>query len=256
MSQKIYLINIGANLSHARKARSPIFPDGRFEFVSFPGGNPKKGAYPKRLHPYVKKPESTGTHLDPDWENLTYGDCCDNPRAGALARVTVGDIFLFWGLLWKVNPSDQDVWKCRNSDSERGWYLFGAYRISSILKSGELIVNLPTQKDQRRAVKNAHVHNGKVDSRKGTHVFLGDPKRSVQFECAVDLGIRKPDSLLQQVFLSAEGKKLQWKGAPQWHSSTRTCRAVLDCERESNRARAEILRKAILKANSGFDLLA
>jgi ABC-type branched-subunit amino acid transport system substrate-binding protein len=33
---KIFLVNVGANTSHASKARSPIFEDGTFVYVSFP----------------------------------------------------------------------------------------------------------------------------------------------------------------------------------------------------------------------------
>lgn len=30
-------------------------------------------------------------HVDPDWENLTYGDCCDEPRAATLKNARVND---------------------------------------------------------------------------------------------------------------------------------------------------------------------
>src|SRR5438876_2819 len=60
---KVYLINVGANTSHAPCARSPLFNDGKFEFVSFPcDANFLHGArlYGNKLRPFLLLSESCG----------------------------------------------------------------------------------------------------------------------------------------------------------------------------------------------------
>src|SRR5438105_8088325 len=105
---KIYLINVGANLSHQREARSPIFPDGRFEYVSFPDPE-RKTVYPAYARRFVRQDVRT-THPDPDWQGRTYGDFCENRRAKALAKVMERDILLFWGLLWPISNRRANIW--------------------------------------------------------------------------------------------------------------------------------------------------
>src|SRR6266436_5248754 len=119
------------NVSHRHQARSPIFADGKFEFVSFPD-HTNQTRYPAAVRSFVRRGIRT-THLDPDWENLTYGDCCQNPRAKALLSVETDDILLFWGLLWRIDDRRSDIWGCRH----RGWYLLGALRVKLALNSGE-----------------------------------------------------------------------------------------------------------------------
>src|SRR5438093_5093935 len=99
---KIYLINVGANTGHSRKARSPVFPDGTWMYVPFPKNGGKGQPFPHSARPFVRVLPGTKWHLDPDWKGLTYGDCCKNPRARALLSVDRGDILLFWALLWKT----------------------------------------------------------------------------------------------------------------------------------------------------------
>src|SRR5689334_98075 len=96
---KVYLLNIGANTGHKAKARSPVFGDGSFKFVSYPCSQDEGRTYPAEMRPFVHGEEST--HLDPDWEALTYGDYCRNPRASALRDAKENDVLLFWALLWE-----------------------------------------------------------------------------------------------------------------------------------------------------------
>ncbi len=108
---KVYLINVGANSSDSSRARSPIFEDDRFIYVAF--SFKRRGVdghleYPKPTRPFIRNMQGRGTHRDPDWSNLTYGDQCSNRRAAALRRVEVGDILLFWGLLWR---NDGKTWQ-------------------------------------------------------------------------------------------------------------------------------------------------
>jgi Nucleotide modification associated domain 3 len=248
---KIYLINVGANTGHGSKARSPIFGDDKFIFVTFPDGSWGHG-YPTYAKPYVRNVSKT--HLDPNWEALTYGDCCQNPRARALLSAEPNDILLFWALLWRTSHAKTDIWESR----DEGWYLIGALRIAApILKTKEnLKTVLKNNKLIFRAAKNAHVVNGCVEKRDLVRVFLGDPKHSAKFDKAVDLEIYQTDSLLRRSVLTKDGKKINWHQRPHWNSVTRGCRAILDLEIPEQRRRAKMIRDAIRKKNPYFDLLA
>src|SRR3989337_192021 len=70
---KIFLINIGANKSHASIARSPIFPSDQFVYISFPSKRTRGAVcpYPPGARPYLRLSKLRQTHLDPDWEGLT-----------------------------------------------------------------------------------------------------------------------------------------------------------------------------------------
>jgi Nucleotide modification associated domain 3 len=247
---KIYLINIGANLAHATKARCPVFVDraDTFEFVAFPDENCSQ-SYPKPLWRFVRPEWRRCCHLDPDWKHLTYGDNCFNRRARALLSVTKGDILLFWSLLWKVR-NGQEVW----TSTERGWFLIGALRVGRVLFSGHTIRDLPVT--QRSRVKhNAHITGTRVETRPLIRVFIGDPEFSCRFHRAVDLGIYEVDSLLRNTIRCADGRAIQWRRSPRWNSVMRGCRAVLDLDAPEDLRRAKLLRKAIMRANPHFDLL-
>jgi hypothetical protein len=249
---KIYLINVGANSAHVQKARSPFFIDdnGHFEFVGFVDRGCHQ-TFPLRLRRFVRRLWWQHGHLDPDWERLTYGDCCQNPRAKALLHVETGDILLFWGMLWRMPDRNSDVWESR----ERGWYLFGALRVGHILATGQTLRALP-RPDANRARQNAHTVGWNVERRRQVRVFIGDPNHSTQFERAVDLEIYRRGSLLATTVRDKAGRRIQWKRAPKWNSVTRACRAVLDLSEPDDFARAKLLGNAIKKRNPDFDLLA
>ena len=166
---KIYLINVGANVGHARQARSPVFPDGSFEYVSFPDPD-RTTRYPASVRAFVT-PDVKTTHLDPDWENLTYGDFCKNARARALTKVEHGDTLLFWGLLWRTPNRQSSIWM----SEDRGWYLLGAMRVKRILTSGENIASFPAD-EQTRLRCNDHVKGERVEDRQHVKVFLADER--------------------------------------------------------------------------------
>ncbi len=257
---KIYLINVGANTRHQSKARSPLFPDGSFIYVSFPDKD-WPTPYPATMKRFVRDAGELTTHLDPDWEHLTYGDNCSNRRARALLKVQENDILLFWGLLWKIQNEDHDVFAA--DDDARRWCLIGALRVAPRpLKQGESITRLPAAQ-QEHAKHNAHVQGDRVEVRKDEkgkveeiRVFIGNRKHSTEFGRAVDLQINQKDSLLLKTVLTADGRKLEWDSKPRWHSVVRSCRALLDLSIPENRKRAELLRRAIKKLNPNFDLLA
>lgn len=246
---RIYLINVGANTAHARVARSPIFPDGRWVYVPFPNGRTGQ-PFPAETRPFVRVERGTLSHLDPDWDCLTYGDCCANRRARALLNVEPKDFLLFWGLLWKVDGDGGTVWDTK----ERGWYLFGAIRVQRVLKEGERTGDLPA--DARiRARQNAHVTGGRVEERRDVRVFVGQPARSVRFGSAVDLGVGDDHGLLRRIVRTNDGRLVEWNQSPRWNSATRSCRAILDLERAEDRKRADRLAGHIWELNKNVDLL-
>lgn len=245
---RIYLINIGANTAHQKLARCPIFNDGSFVYVSFPDEEGKQG-YPKAARSFLSSNCPASTHLDPDWNNLTYGDNCKNPRARALLQAGRNDILLFWALLW-ANTN-------KNWTGERGWFFIGAIRIEEILEAGDSFQKAKFG-NQKRARNNAHIVGGKVMKRQERidRVFIGFRKNSTLFHKAVDLEIGKDNGLFQKAIRTADGRKVNWNEPPRWNSVTRSCRAILNLEVPEERHRANLIRDAIHQKNPDFDLLA
>jgi hypothetical protein len=131
---KIYLINVGANTSHSGKARSPIFLDNlNWIYLAFPRNykNEDGQAYPSAAQSYLRVTNGIKCHLDPDWERLTYGDSCHEPRSKSLLKVKENDILLFWGLLWGVQSAG-DVFESK----DKRWYLLGAMRVENFFEAG------------------------------------------------------------------------------------------------------------------------
>lgn len=245
----VFLINVGANTAHRAQARSPLFDDGSFEFVPYPYDGCRRPFSPV-LHPYVSDPIRLRAHLDPDWQNLTYGDYCHNRRARALLRAKVNDILLFWGLLWKIRDRNANVWDA----NEKWWCLLGAIRIEAFLVSGQTVEHL-TREQQRRVNNNEHMADARVEDRPLVRVFLGDKRHSMRFDRAVDLQIYNNHGLLRQAFRARDGRTIQWESSPRWYSTTRACRAVFDLSDSRSRRQASIVRDRIKELNPGYDLL-
>jgi hypothetical protein len=249
---QIYLINVGANTSHGGKARGPIFPDGTWVYMPFPRekSNAKGQPFPDLTRRFVSVGRDIKCHLDPDWQRFTYGDCCKEPRAVSLSKAKIGDILLFWGLLWRTDH-DVSIFKSR----AKGWYLFGALRIEYILEEGQKIDTLPSDIRQR-AGRNAHVCDGRVEKGHRERVFVGSRRPSRRFERAVDLEVNRDGGLMHRIVRTADGRKIRWNESPNWKSVTRACRAILDLDKPGDRTVATDLARCIRKENEGFDLIA
>lgn len=249
---RIYLVNVGANTSHGVRARSPIFKDGSFKYVSFPyrtDDADEAPAYPRDLVPFVRMEKLAGweTHADPDWLRLTYGDYCKNARAAALAKAQPGDTLLFWGLLWENRGQS---WS--GFTGAQAWYLLGAMRVKYAVGNRAELMRLP-RSDQARARANAHFAGGS-NLPDGHRVFLGDEARSIRFARAVDLEAARPDGLLFKAFTMANRTPLPSSGKPHWSSCLRACRVMWDLGNADDRARAKLVQRAISRRNS-YDLL-
>jgi hypothetical protein len=250
---RIYLINIGANTGHRQLARCPIFADGRFVYVSFPDEDGRQ-TYPTAMRPFLSPRCPSSTHLDPDWDDATYGDNCRNPRARALLKAKRNDILLFWALLWPNAGHSWATW----TEEGRGWYLIGAIRIEETLEAGDSVLKVkPENRD--RARRNAHVIEGNIRSASRNRldrVFVGFKKHSRRFARAVDWEIYKTGGLFQRAVRTTDDKQVNWKRPPRWNSVTRSCRAVWDLNDAAERKRAHLIRNAIQERNPDFDLLA
>jgi hypothetical protein len=245
----VYLVNVGANTSHSAKARSPIFQDGSWVYVSFPTSH----AHPPPVYsvdalPFLQGVGAEYTHADPSWEDLSYGDNCANPRAGALKKVTKGDILLFWGLLWMNGGRD---WS--GFSGERGWYLFGALRVEETTVPGQSVQQV-SEHNRLRAGRNAHFVKGAGLLLPNERVFLGAPRYSNRFSRAVDLEVTRPSGLMYTTFTSSKGDLLTPDGNPSWISSLRSCRKIWDLSDPVARSRAHIVREAIV-TRTRFDFL-
>jgi len=112
---KLFVINVGVNQYDAKKRgmKSPIFEDGRFEFIPIKESksDSKYASYTyntlkcfndshRRMSYYL--PNKVGryfVHNDPEFETYTYGDVF-NPRAGNLRYVNSGDLLFFLARLY------------------------------------------------------------------------------------------------------------------------------------------------------------
>jgi hypothetical protein len=242
------MINVGANSKHRSKARSPIFPDGTWIYVPFPTDHAdlQRQAFPDETLPYVRN--GSRCHLDPDWDGLTYGDLCMQPRAISLLKVKKDDILLFWALLWETDKGG-----CIFESAKKGWYVIGAMRAACILKAGEQIVALPTDVRQRVS-RNAHISGGRVKEREGERVFVASAnnRHSRRFSLAIDWEIGRDGGLMQRVVRTSKGQQISWNI---WPSVTRSCRAILDLENPRDRDSAGLLSKRISEKNEGFELI-
>jgi hypothetical protein len=244
---KVYLVNVGANSAHSSTARSPLFDDGSFVFVSFPHpGMRGVRPYPLEALPFVRGIDIHDTHGDPDWQYLTYGDGCDSPRARALKRVVEDDVLLFWGLFWRNNGDGWDAFT-----GERRWCMIGALRVREILEAGQRAADASPSRI-KRARRNVHFYRGELDP--GNRVFIGCTRYSRLFPVAVDLEVGKRSGLLYRTIRTASGNVLALGGKPDWNSSLRSCRPVWDLADPKSRRLAQIARDRIHQ-RTGYDLL-
>ena len=256
---RVYLINVGANSYHESRARSPLFCNGNSEvssnfhyvpFYSATDPNLSTREYPECCQSFLN-PRHVGdikrfAHVDPDWDNLTYGDCCDEPRGATLKNARINDIFLFWGALYHNSGADWEGFT-----GEKGWYLFGCLRLKHKLSATSNLTMLEPI-DRERALKNIHFR-GKDQLPSNDFVFVGNSLSSRAFTRAVDLQANDDGGLIYKAFTTANGEPLTRNRRPRWFSSLRSCRVVIDLSKQDDRRRAEILREAIRTEND-FDI--
>lgn len=253
---RIYLANVGANMDLWDKhgLASPLFEDGKFEFVPIPAGNQRldestnavryldlRSHYDpaQDLASYILHPETLdkAVHNSPEFETFTYCDACDkSSRAAKLKGVEAGDVLLFEAGLRR---RDGGEWT-----REYDLHLIGGFRIEEdpIQAQGAE----PDAQASKRFAKNAYVIRGREtgdwDSAVGDWLFAGS-KKSRRFDKAVPLN----QEICDQVFRTAKGAPWRWGSTKAGRersqplvigSYTRTARCFLDTGRPEEAERA------------------
>ena len=242
---KIGLINVGVNTSHGT-LQSPIYDDGRFEFVPIPLPSSFQNycVFPRyeELHSpngrafsefIPHKFLTTRTDNDPDLTSIpfTYGDWpTKNSRAANLVRLNPGDQLFFLARL--VNRSHGSFTR------KAGFYFVGFLEIEHVFTENKLIDMARFRRfDERFEMikRNGHMLMMKdftdlwLRERplgwKGSRVFLGST-RSKRFPYAVPFN----RTLANKIMLDRHGNKLIWPDdqteLQRIGSYTRSCRII------------------------------
>ncbi len=250
----IYLANVGANSSH--RFISPLFDDGRFEFITIPEQPLEPGPNSVRYRDLKSHydpsrslaqwlPERAlddATHFDPEFVTNTYGDNCDRaPRAAALKAMQPGDLIFFLARLAN--------WNGGNFSGQYGFYLIGFLEIENILRSA---YRPPDDDALARFAANAHVRRAMNDRRNwdGFWVFAGTD-RSQRFNYAVPVDRTFADTVLR----TATGDRYAWPaGRTELQvigSYTRACRRIIAPADAGGAERTAALRQAVEQVNPG-----
>ena len=190
-SARVFMVNVGVNASHGA-LRSPVFPDGTFEFLPIPEErrlwSPTLPAYPK-LAAY-NDPDKTladyapvsrwndRLHDDPEFRTFTYGDDPRRTGRGAgLKSCGPGDYIVFLARLVGHDGEDRFV-------GPAGFYLIGFFRVADVLRDVE---TYPTGRDFTVFGANAHIRRAAYHARALDRfwVWKGDPDASLRLPLAV-----------------------------------------------------------------------
>ena len=158
---------VGVNTADAarRGLRSPVFPDGTFEFV--PIKEESRFSQAEGIRSYSDLPSWTGrarslagflpervrlyrAHADPEFETFTYGDIL-SVRAANLAGVEPGDQLWFLARLW-----DHDGTRWTGAS---GFYFIGLLEVEQnrFFAAGTRLEGIPPAV-RKRIGNNAHYH--------------------------------------------------------------------------------------------------
>ncbi len=250
---RIYLVNVGTNASDG--FASPLFGDGRFEFVPIAEDNRLNvadGAVRYRdlrshydgsvdVLRYIPAARwDHACHNDPEFETLTYGDGVGRGgRAANLRHTAAGDALLFLARL--------ERWTGGERARQFGFYLIGGFRVDAVYAN---ITEPPVKEAAERIARNAHVIRAQCTGTwDGFWVFAGS-NRSRRFERAVPV----TRALCEAMFRDKNGASWQWPAVRSElsviGSYTRACRCVLDTSVPEQARRAAALR-AWIAENSG-----
>ncbi len=269
MPPKVFLINVGVNQSH--RLRSPIFPDGRFEFVPIPeemstAFDPHGRASPVtygQLHAYNsglpllehfsertrRAHFNRPVHYDPNLGNpadgplarFSYGDVPRlNVRARNLLKAHPGDLLFFLANLAPFDP-DEDKF----TGQPRGFYVIAAMEIGQILEYPSSEGQLRDRQTGavaplERWATNAHVNRllvqpGRFAGQPFSLFIPGEKARRFRKAAPVDT------QLCEQGLLDKNGRRFAFAKfrslAACVGAYTRTVRAQFDFARMQDRAR-------------------
>lgn len=254
------MVNVGVNASHGA-LRSPVFPDGTFEFLPIPEDRrlwsptlpayPKLGAYndpDKTLADYAPVSRwNDRLHDDPEFRTFTYGDDPRRTGRGAgLKPCGPGDYLFFLARLVGHDGENRFV-------GPPGFYLIGFFRVSDVLRDVE---TYPTGRDFMVFGANAHIRRAAYHARALDRfwVWKGDPEASLRLPIAVPLDRELAESTL----LDARGRPWAWKSnrseLQTIGSYTRSGRLVIDPTKHGGRERARKLWEAVAWRNGEVEI--
>ena len=190
---RLYVANVGVNTRDASKLglKSPVFPDGTFEFV--PITEDDRFSRAAGIPTYHYLPSWTGrvrclaellpervrryrTHADPEFETFTYGDV-ETPRAANLALIQPDDQLWFLARLWN---HDGIRWT-----GDHDFYFIGYIQVEQNLTfaAGTQTADISV-KVRKRIENNAHFRRLLAGHRDWFRVLLGRPRTSCRFNRA------------------------------------------------------------------------
>jgi len=234
MVSRIFIINVGVNASHGN-LRSPVYRDGKFEFVPIPEPIKSKRGCPnclflpryrdlfkEKLQYVPPKCYDLRVHNDPEFETFTYGDYPTIiPRASNLRRIEKDDYLFFLARMVK--------WENGKFSNKAGFYVIGFFEIEKVIKE---ITSEPSATLLKEIRENAHMKRAMWNPEWYDRfwIFKGS-KRSERFEHVVPF----TRGFVDRVLLDRECNKLMW-GRKRSElqvigSHTRACRIIQDKER-------------------------
>jgi hypothetical protein len=287
LPRRIYLVNVGVNASH--RLKSPIYPDGHFEFVPIPeeeaaqdsGSGDVQPVRYRDLHCYHSSesllslfPEQVRAihtdrvvHDDPHLghdsvgrpDDFSYGDIpLVNPRASALRQARVGD----W-LVFIANLADYDVDR-HGFTGKRALYLIGLIEIGRILEyrpSDRTLWDRDTPHPYPLTAYAGNAHVNRVRRlpdhyRDQPFSIFGGSTRSTRFQHAVELTQER----CRVCFTDKQGQPFDDRGFPTFMACvgayTRSVRAQFSLEKEADRRRFRTFCEQIAEQTNVADLLA
>jgi hypothetical protein len=235
----IFIINVGANTSH--KPQSPLFDDGRFEFVPIPEFDPPDSnefltfadlrQFYKSDQPLLKLfPQTPVTqkkaHDDPEFLTLTYGD--NIRQKGNLRDLRPGDFLFFLARLVPYDGQHYD-------HSQAIFALVGYLEIAEWVDTpDDELLTSPA------FARNAHARRWQADpSSLGNFAIFKGTARSRRFQYAVPF----TQEFVEEIpILKADGGRWDWNRTTDLGvigSYTRTARMHIDTETDAGREQAE-----------------
>lgn len=249
---RLFVANVGVNTADARSRglRSPVFDDGRFEFVPMKEASRfAKSVFVRRyrdLRCWTRPGEALTTflpkhvhdfaaHDDPDFVGLTYGDIASS-RASALAELAPGDQLWFLARLWNYDN--------RGYASRSGFHFVGVLDVTHNLELPAGLERVDAAV-RRRGERNAHWLRRRSGDSDPSRLLVGDAKTSARFVRAIEIspdvagllfgGERHVDGTYRGNGAVLRNKCGTARSFETFGSITRTVQWFLDSKREGDR---------------------
>lgn len=214
---KLYIANVGVNTTHASKRKggwkSPIFPNGTFEFIPIPEDK-EDCRYTSNTYSTIKccnNPELTlsnyideeeyhnyAVHNDPEFETYTYGDIM-TPRASNLSKIKPNDVLLFLARLYKFKEDEGFT------DNKGNFYFIGYFTI----EKNKLFDNWKIDRYSKEFDKwkdNAHIIKFKNGRMEKFRILKGIPEKSFRFKKALKIDLKSDYKIVEYVFCGSYDK--------------------------------------------------